>query len=191
LLDLATSHASGEEAVHAIFCKHKGKAQAEPIDEAKDHNQRIKGKKDSWRRRDSEFIVAVDRIHKQKTSKLSHVSFDKIVKMSCRNHGYLVKRTVEECDLIKRYFSGDYKMTGAGVPFGPADNEEKGDAYLKPRGCLMIFSGPMAYESRHRQKFIARKVITATLGEAIPAFLKWLETTITFDRKDHLTTFRN
>jgi hypothetical protein len=47
LLDLATSHASSEEAVHAIFCKHKGKTQTEPIDEAKDHNQRIKGKKDS------------------------------------------------------------------------------------------------------------------------------------------------
>jgi hypothetical protein len=30
LLDLATSHASDEEAVCAIFCKHKGKAQANP-----------------------------------------------------------------------------------------------------------------------------------------------------------------
>jgi hypothetical protein len=25
----------------------------------------------------------------------------------------------------------------------------------------------------------------AALGEAIPAFLKWLKTTLTFDRKDH------
>jgi hypothetical protein len=39
LLNLATSHASGEEAIRAIFCKYKGKAQAEPTDEAKDHNQ--------------------------------------------------------------------------------------------------------------------------------------------------------
>jgi hypothetical protein len=64
LLDLTIGHISGEEAVHAIFCKHKGKAQAEPTNEAKDHNLRIKGKKDSWRHRDSEFIAAVDRIHK-------------------------------------------------------------------------------------------------------------------------------
>ena len=64
LLDLATSHASGEEAVCAIFYKHKGKAQAEPIDEAKDRNRRVKGKKDSWRCRNSEFITAVDRVHK-------------------------------------------------------------------------------------------------------------------------------
>jgi hypothetical protein len=39
LLDLATSHASGEEAIRAIFWKYKGKAQAEPTDEAKDRNQ--------------------------------------------------------------------------------------------------------------------------------------------------------
>jgi hypothetical protein len=38
LLDLATSHASDEEVVRAIFCKYKGKAQAEPMDEANDCN---------------------------------------------------------------------------------------------------------------------------------------------------------
>ena len=48
LLDLMTSHTSSEEAIHAIFCKYKGKAQAEPADEAKDRNRRAKGKKDSW-----------------------------------------------------------------------------------------------------------------------------------------------
>ena len=44
----------------------------------------------------------VDRVHKQKTGKLNHVSFDKIVKLPCHNHGYPVKHTLEECDLIKR-----------------------------------------------------------------------------------------
>jgi hypothetical protein len=123
--------------------------QAEPTDEAKDRNRQIKDKKDSWRRRDSKFSTAVDRIHKQKTGKLSHVSFDKIVKMPCRNHNYLVKHTLKECDLIKSYFSGDYKMVSTSMPFRPTDNEEKGDMYPDLRGCLMIFGGPMAYESRH------------------------------------------
>jgi hypothetical protein len=45
LLDLVTSHASGEEAIHAIFCKYEGKAQAEPMDEPKDRTRRVKGKK--------------------------------------------------------------------------------------------------------------------------------------------------
>ena len=47
LLDLMTRHASSEEAVRAIFYKYKGKAQAEPMDKAKDHNQQGKCKKDS------------------------------------------------------------------------------------------------------------------------------------------------
>jgi hypothetical protein len=42
-----------------------------------------------------------------------------------------------------------------------------------------------AYESRRQQKLIAREVNAAALGEAIPAFLKWSKTMITFDRKDH------
>ena len=32
---------------------------------------------------------------------------------------------------------------------------------------------------------MAREVNTTTLGEAVLAFLKWLETMITLDRKDH------
>ena len=49
----------------------------------------------------------------------------------------------------------------------------------------MIFGGPVAYESKRRQKLTAREVNAAALGEAVPAFLKWSETTITLDRKDH------
>ena len=108
----------------------------------------MKGKKDSWRCHDNEFVAVVDRVHKQKTGKFNHVSFNKIIKMSCRNHGYPVKHTLEVCDLIKRYFSGDYKMIGTDVPSEPASNEEKGDAYPDPRGCLMIFGKPIAYESK-------------------------------------------
>jgi len=105
--------------------------------------------------------------------------------MPCHNHGYLVNHTLEQCDLIKRYFSGDYKMTSMDASFGSAGNEEKGDAYPDPRGCLMIFGRPMAYESKHQQKLIPREVNAATLGEAIPAYLKWSEVTITFNRNDH------
>jgi hypothetical protein len=68
--------------------------------------------------------------------------------MWCRNHSYPVKHTLKKCDLIKLYFSGDYKVTGTDTPSGPTGNEEKRDAYLDPRGCLMIFGEPMAYKSK-------------------------------------------
>jgi hypothetical protein len=50
----------------------------------------------------------------------------------------------------------------------------------------MIFGGLMAYKSSCRQKLIAREVNATALCEAVPAFLKWPETAITFDKKDHL-----
>jgi len=71
------------------------------------------------------------------------------------------------------------------TPFGSASNEENGDAYPDLKGCLMVFGGPAAYESKHRQKLKAKEVKVAALGEAVLVFLKWLETMITFNRKDH------
>ena len=105
--------------------------------------------------------------------------------MPCRNYGYPIKHTLEECNLIKRYFSGDYKATSTDVSSESAINEEKGDAYPDPKGCLMFFNGPVAYESKRQQNLIAREVNMAALGKAVPSFLKWLEAAITFDRKDH------
>jgi hypothetical protein len=105
--------------------------------------------------------------------------------MTCRNHGYPVKHTLEECDLIKCYFSGDYKATNMEAPPGSTVNKEKGDAYPYLKGCLMIFDGPVAYKSKRQQKLATREVNAAALGEAVSAFLKWLEIMITFDRKDH------
>jgi hypothetical protein len=98
--------------------------------------------------------------------------------MPCHNHGYPVKHTLKECDLIKRYFGGDYKATGKDASSGSAIYEEKGDAYPDSKGCHMIFGGPVAYESKRRQKLTTRVVNAAALGEAVPTFLKWSETVI-------------
>ena len=88
------------------------------------------------------------------------------------NHGYPVKHTLEECGLIKCNFKGDYKVTSTDASPGSTDNEEKGDVYPDPKGCLMIFGGPLAYESKCWQKLMAREVNAAALGKAISAFLK-------------------
>ena len=51
--------------------------------------------------------MMVDRVHKQKTGKLNHVSFDKIVKLPCRNNGYPIKgpnmASGEVNSLLKNY----------------------------------------------------------------------------------------
>ena len=48
----------------------------------------------------------------------------------------------------------------------------------------MIFGGPEAYSSKHRQKLERWEVYEAE--PAAPAFLRWSGSAIAFDRTDHL-----
>src|SRR5213596_1619789 len=47
----------------------------------------------------------------------------------------------------------------------------------------MIYGGSDAYESKRKQKLIAREINAIT--PATPKYLKWLEAPITFGRADH------
>ena len=47
----------------------------------------------------------------------------------------------------------------------------------------MIFRGSAAYDSKRYQKVAHREVYTTE--PATPAFLRWSESAITFDRADH------
>ena len=55
-----------------------------------------------------------------------------------------------------------------------------------PDGCLMIFEGLAAYDSKCHQKVAHREIYMAQ--PATPPFLRWSESTITFDRTDHPDT---
>ena len=63
------------------------------------------------------------------------------------------------------------------------DAEGKDDGFPTLDDSLMIFRGSEAYDSKRRQK-IARREVYAT-EPATPAFLRWSESAITFDRTDH------
>ena len=63
------------------------------------------------------------------------------------------------------------------------DAEEKDSDFPMLDGCLMIFGGLVAYDSKHRQKLTCREVYMAE--PAVPTFLRWSESAITFDQADH------
>ena len=63
------------------------------------------------------------------------------------------------------------------------DVEEKDDAFPTPTGALMFFGGSTVYDSKRRQKLARHEVYTAR--PATPAFLRWSESAITFDRANH------
>jgi hypothetical protein len=61
--------------------------------------------------------------------------------------------------------------------------EPKGDYPEAHKEVNYIYGGPDSYESRWKQKHIAREVVVVSL--ATLEYLKWSKVPITFDRSDH------
>jgi hypothetical protein len=88
--------------------------------------------------------------------------------------------------LVKRFLSGGSKNRDQRrKPEPMVDNAKEMDGgFPTTDGCLMIFGGTAAYDSKHRQKLACHEVSVAS--PATPSFLPWSRSTITFDRSDHL-----
>ncbi|KAI4976421.1 hypothetical protein ZWY2020_050028 [Hordeum vulgare] len=86
------------------------------------------------------------------------------------------KHTTRQCRLLIQGF-------GEGQPNekdNEQDEEDKEDPFPQVHATLMIFAD---VESKSRLKLVNREVNMAT--PANPKFLKWSQTTITFDQSDH------
>ena len=84
---------------------------------------------------------------------------------------FLVKHLYKDCVLTKRFFSGgSNKGEHRGDPkLATDDDERKDDDFPTLDGCLMIFEGSVAYDSRRCQKLACREVYTAE--PTAPSFL--------------------
>jgi len=104
----------------------------------------------------------------------------------CPNHTFPVKHLLKDYSLMRRFlFEGSNKGERGKEPAPTVDDtEEKDNGFPTPNGCLMIFVGSAAYDSKRRQKAVRHEVYT--IKPATPAFLRWSESAITFDRTDHL-----
>ena len=87
---------------------------------------------------------------------------------------------------MKRFLFGGSKKGDQRKKPKPVADDAKGmdGGFLTLDGCLKIFSGAVAYDSKHRRKLARHEVYTIEL--ATPSFLRWSESTITFDRSNHL-----
>ena len=103
----------------------------------------------------------------------------------CPNHAFPINHPLKDCNLMRKFLSGSSNKGEQGKEPTPTadDAEEKDDAFPTPNGALMIFGGSTAYDSKCHQKVVRREVYTART--ATPAFLRWSESAITFDRTDH------
>ena len=58
-----------------------------------------------------------------------------------------------------------------------------GDSFPDPEECIMIFGGSEAICSKRQHKVRYREACATET--AVPSFLSWLESLITFDQRDH------
>jgi hypothetical protein len=111
--------------------------------------------------------------------------FDKMLKDSCPYHKDLVKHTLGECDMLRRFYNKpDPSAKGENRKAVDAgDHDDKGDYFPDMHNCYMFFGGDTVNMSSRQCKQKHREVFSV---EAMtPVYLDWLDRTVTFDRDDH------
>jgi hypothetical protein len=101
-----------------------------------------------------------------------------MLKKPCPYHKTLVNHTLEQCDMLKKYYSR------AAVKDGEA-KKDGGDTGGFPavENIFLIFRGPTVDMSNSQRKREWYEVLTTE--KALPSFLDWSEDAITFSREDH------
>ena len=172
--------------MRAIFDRARGgKAKRDKaVDEGTSDRPGRKNKKNK-KKGGGSFMAATDRKAGKTPTGETPDYFEKLLEKPCTNHPYRLNHLLNECGLMKKWLSGTLKMgEQKKKPEAEAGDEgEKQDDFPKIDVILMIFGGPTACESKLKLKVPRREVFVTK--PAIPAYLRWSESAITFDRADH------
>jgi hypothetical protein len=134
LLDITSNHADGEEAVAAMLNTPQGKGK-QVVDHGEGTFLRFKKnkKKNDKRRRDDNFVAAVERKASRPKGNpakpaLTRENFERLLDASCPNHEVPVKHTLRECRLMKNYVKDTLKPKTADRPEkqGPSPDNDDG-----------------------------------------------------------------
>jgi hypothetical protein len=152
LFDIATSFASGEEAVGAIFDGKKGRrvddAPTEGNKSYEPHQKNKRGKKGKKSRReareqgcddDSDEALAVDPARRvPRPAPRGPRVFDDMLKKPCPYHKTLVNHTLEQCDMLKRFYGRAAAKDGEAKKDG-GDGDAGG--FTAVENVFLIFGG--------------------------------------------------
>jgi hypothetical protein len=194
VFDIATSFASGEEAVGAIFDTKKGKrvddAPAESSKSKEPQQQHKRGKKGKKLRHkahvqgrddDGDEALAIDPARKSpRAAPRGPGVFDDMLKKPCPYHKTPVNHTLEQCDMLKKYYSRAAAKDGEAKKDG-GDGDV--DGFPAVENVFLIFGGPTVDMSNSQRKRERHEVLAAE--KAPPSFLDWSEDAITFSCEDH------
>jgi hypothetical protein len=128
LMDITTKFASGQEAVEAIFRKDKqpqGRQKEDAPEASVQRGIKKKTRKKAQAKRDAvdaDLVAAAKHRNPRKPPGGANM-FDKMLKESCPYHRGPVKHTLEECDMLRRYFNKAGPLAEGGKDQG---NNKKG-----------------------------------------------------------------
>jgi hypothetical protein len=126
---------------------------------------------------DADLVAAAEHRNPRKPPGGANM-FDKMLKESCPYHRGLVKHTLEECNMLRRYFN----KAGPSAE-GGKDQGDKEEEFLEVHNCFMIYGGQVANASARHHKQERREVCSVKV--AAPVYLDWSDKPITFDQGDH------
>jgi hypothetical protein len=189
LMDIATKFASGQEAVEAIFWKDKQPQgrQKEDVPEASiQRGTKKKSKKKAQAKRNAvevDLVATAERRNPRRPPGGANV-FDKMLKESCPYHKGPVKHTLEECDMLRRYFNKARPSVEDGKDQGNNNKEgDKEEEFPEVHNCFVIYGGQVANVSGRRRKQERREVCSVKVATSV--YLDWSDKPITFDQDDH------
>jgi hypothetical protein len=171
LMDIATKFASGQEAVKAIFRKDKQPQGRQKEDAPEASVQRGTKKKAQAKHDavDADPVAAAEHRNLRKPPGGANM-FDKMLKESCPYHRGPVKHTLEECDMLRRYFNKAGPSVEGGKDQGiHKKGGDKEEEFPYVHNCFMIYGGQVANASARYRKQERREVCSVKV--AAPVYL--------------------
>jgi hypothetical protein len=109
-----------------------------------------------------------------------------MLKKPCPYHKTPVNHTLEQCDMLKRFYGRAAAKDDEGKKDG-ADGDVGG--FPAVENVFLIFGGPTVDMSSRQRKRERHEVLAAE--KAPPSFLDWSKEAITFSREDHPNRISN
>jgi hypothetical protein len=107
--------------------------------------------------------------------------FDDMLKKPCPYHRTPVNHTLEQCDLLKRYYSRAATKDGESKKDGGDDDA---GGFPTVENVFLIFGGPTVDMSNSQRKRERHEILAAEKAPA--SFLDWSEDTITFSHSNRI-----
>jgi len=188
-MDMVANYATGEEAVGAFF-SHEGSKEKVPVDDDEGPSRgpkKSKKKKKAcpFRREviDDDFVATAE--HKKPRGPPEGAIFDKMLKEPCPYYKGGANHKLEDCHMLRKYFDSlglkkdDQRKDKSDDKGGNKEDE----GFPAIHDCYMIYGGPSTQLTARQRKRERHEVFATRM--AMPQYLNWSSTPITFNRDDH------